>query len=379
LVELFVETGDDTSAIDPRGATSSATGRRVEERLVRASLLIDQLDVPADVSMGHVDRTCGQRASLGSRRRHLQITLGLIWLLDAALQFQPYMFSRSFVVHVLEPAATGTPAVVGQPMLWADHFMAHDIGPWNALFATVQLVIALGLFWRPTVRVALAASIAWSIGVWWIGEGLGGVLSGATPVAGYPGAVILYALLAVLVWPSVRRPARRSVAESGPLGRRVAELLWVVLWGSFAYFQLLPANRTPQGLRNMVAAMAPGEPSWIRSLDHGLAVGLSHHGSELSVLVAVACIVVALGVLVPATVRPTVGLAVVISLAIWVTQDFGGIFTGTGTDVNSGLLLLMVALAYWPMGVAGATCPAAVHGPAHAWEPSGKKAATPHR
>jgi hypothetical protein len=28
-------------------------------------------------------------------RRGLQIALGLIWLLDAALQFQPYMYSRS--------------------------------------------------------------------------------------------------------------------------------------------------------------------------------------------------------------------------------------------------------------------------------------------
>jgi hypothetical protein len=316
---------------------------------VRASLQTDQLDVPVvDASTGHVDRTSGQLSPIAGRRRHLQIALGLIWLLDAALQFQPYMFSRSFVVHVLEPAATGNPAVVGRPMLWADHFMVHDIGLWNALFATAQLLIALGLFWRPTVRGALAASIVWSIGVWWIGEGLGGVLSGATPVAGYPGAVILYALLAVLVWPSGRRPVRRSVAESGPLGQGIAELLWVVLWGSFAYFQLLPANRTPQGLHNMVAAMAPGEPGWIRSLDHGLAAGLNHHGSELSVLVAIACIVIALGVLIPAAVRPVVGLAVVVSLAVWVTQDFGGVFTGTGTDVNSGLLLLLVALAYWP-------------------------------
>jgi hypothetical protein len=343
---------------------SSTARPSVEERPVRASRQTNQLDVPA-VGDGTGDRDRGEGLVLAGRRRHLQIALGLIWLLDAALQFQPYMFSRSFVVDVLEPAVIGNPAVIGRPMLWADHFMLHDVGLWNALFATVQLLIALGLFWRPTVRVALAASIVWSIGIWWIGEGLGGVLSGATPVAGYPGAVILYALLAALVWPSVRRPVRRSVAESGPLGRGIAELLWVVLWGGFAYFQLLPANRAPQGLRNMVAAMAPDEPDWIRSLDHGLTAGLDHHGSELSVLVAIACIVIALGVLIPAAVRPVVGLAVVVSLAVWVTQDFGGIFTGTGTDVNSGLLLLLVALAYWPMSAARATRPTTIHGLAH--------------
>jgi hypothetical protein len=34
---------------------------------------------------------------IAARRRALQVTLGLIWLLDAALQFQPYMFTTAFV------------------------------------------------------------------------------------------------------------------------------------------------------------------------------------------------------------------------------------------------------------------------------------------
>ena len=36
-----------------------------------------------------------------------------------------------------------------------------------------------GIAWRPTLRLALGASIMWALGVWWLGEGLGGVLSGA--------------------------------------------------------------------------------------------------------------------------------------------------------------------------------------------------------
>ena len=61
------------------------------------------------------------------------------------------------------------------------------------------------------MRLALAASIAWSIGVWWFGEGFGGVLSGAaSPLNGAPGAVILYALLAVLLWPADREAGRPS-------------------------------------------------------------------------------------------------------------------------------------------------------------------------
>ena len=63
----------------------------------------------------------------------------------------------------------------------------------DAAFAVIQLLIGLGIAVRPTVKAALAASIVWSLAVWWLGEGLGGLLNGT---ASAPGAVILYALLA---------------------------------------------------------------------------------------------------------------------------------------------------------------------------------------
>jgi hypothetical protein len=44
----------------------------------------------------------------------------------------------------------------------------------NTVFATIQVLLGLGIAYRLAVRVALAASIAWSLGVWWFGEGLGG-------------------------------------------------------------------------------------------------------------------------------------------------------------------------------------------------------------
>jgi hypothetical protein len=59
----------------------------------------------------------------------------------------------------------------------------------NALFATIQLALAAGLLWRRTTRLALAGSLVWTLGVWWLGEGLGGLLTGtAHPVTGAPGA-----------------------------------------------------------------------------------------------------------------------------------------------------------------------------------------------
>jgi hypothetical protein len=43
----------------------------------------------------------------------------------------------------------------------------------------------------------------------------------------------------------------------------------------------------------------------------------------------------------------------------WLGQDFGAILTGQGTDPNSGPLLFLLALAYWPLRPQPAALPAA--------------------
>ena len=39
----------------------------------------------------------------------------------------------------------------------------------------------------------------------------------------------------------------------------VARAAWLVLWGSLAYFAVLPANRAPGGPHDMIAGMAAGD------------------------------------------------------------------------------------------------------------------------
>jgi hypothetical protein len=260
------------------------------------------------------------------------------------------MFTKAFVTDSLQPVAAGNPWFLYRPIVWADHFMIHHIVLWNALYATIQLVIAIGLFWRPAVRWALGISIVWGIAVWWFAEGFGGIFSGSSPFMGEPGAVILYVLLAVLIWPRPADNDNRSVALSSPLGRFVPETLWVVLWGSFAYFLLLAANRGPQDLHDLVAGMASGEPGWIRSMDSGIATLLNHHGAEVSVVLAVLGVAIAIAIFIPSIVRPALLVALIFSLAVWLVQDFGAILTSQGTDVNSGPLIALLAWAYWPVG-----------------------------
>ena len=154
-------------------------------------------------------------------RRRLQLALGALWLLDAILQYQPVMFTRAFS-QMLAATAEGNPAFVSQPILWDAHLVGQHLVLLNTAFATIQLLVGLGIAWRPTVRLALGASIVWALGVWWFGEGLGGVLTGtASPLSGAPVPAILYALLAVLLWPrdrggTARAPPVRPSRSSPP-------------------------------------------------------------------------------------------------------------------------------------------------------------------
>jgi hypothetical protein len=297
---------------------------------------------------------CADRESAGPRRR-LQIALGLLWLLDAALQYQPYMFSRAFATKIISASAAGSPGPVASPVLAASRLMLHNPAAWNAVFATLQLALAVGLLWRPGVRAALTVSIAWSLAVWWLGESLGGIFTGAaSPLSGAPGAVILYALLALLAWPA-RADDRQhaTVADGSPLGARCSRALWLVLWGSSAYLILQPPNRAAGALRDSITALAAGEPRWIAVIDQSAAAAAGGAGAVVPVLLAAAFAGTGVAIFVPAAVRPAVTLSIILAAAIWVIgENFGGILTGQATDPNTGPLLVLVALAFWPLRIA---------------------------
>jgi hypothetical protein len=283
-------------------------------------------------------------------RRVLQLILAGIWLLDGVLQYQPFMFTKAFG-QMLAATAPGNPGIIAHPITWDATLVEHHLVPLNTIFATIQLLLGLGIAFRPTVRVALAASIAWSLGVWWFGEGLGGILNGgASPLNGAPGAVIIYALLAVLLWPADRDGTAPFTAARA-VGAHVARALWLVLWLSLAYFTLTPANRAPQAPGGMIAGMESGEPGWLSGIEKGAASLVAHQGLAASVVLAVALAVIAVGVYLPARVtRYTLVLAVVVSLVVWVfAEAFGGIIAGGATDPNSGPLLILLALIYWPL------------------------------
>lgn len=283
-------------------------------------------------------------------RRMLQLVLATIWLIDGILQLQSFFFTKSFGLQMISGMSQGNPSVIARPIAWSGSTIGHHAVLTDALFAVAQTAIAVAIAWRPTVRIGLAVSIAWAVGVWWVGEGLGGVLNGtANPVNGAPGAVMIYALLAVLLWPSDRPGQSSPFIAARAVGAPIAKGLWLVLWGSLSYFAVLGANRSPRGLYDLLTNEATGEPEWVAWIDHHLAGLVDHRGLAVTLVLAILLLVVAVGTYLPSPfANATVVLAALIGLTFWVVgENFGALFTNGATDVNSGPLLILLAVTYW--------------------------------
>ena len=286
----------------------------------------------------------------GSPQRLVQVLLGLIWLVDGALQLQPSMFQRGFVTGVLLPMAKGNPALVTGSITAMAKFLEPHIAGWNALFAGTQLAIGAGLLVRRTVHPALVASFAWSLLVWWFAEGLGGLLTGAaSPLSGAPGAVLLYVFVGLLAWPRATRPQGCSETKTtGLLGDRSARAVWAVLWVGGAALLCQPANLARGALGGALRVAGAGQPGWYATFLFGAAKAVAPYGVALTIVVAVEMALVGLGVALCRQETTLLGVATVLALLIWVLPEgLGGILTGAGTDPNTGPLLALAALAWY--------------------------------
>jgi hypothetical protein len=97
------------------------------------ALLTRPLRVRAAVIPPPRESTAGDgRTAVARISRLAQVMLGLLWVIDGVLQFQPYMFGKTFITGVLLPNAAGQPGIIGAPITW----IAHLIEPHVALSAT---------------------------------------------------------------------------------------------------------------------------------------------------------------------------------------------------------------------------------------------------
>ncbi|HEY1591204.1 MAG TPA: hypothetical protein VGF81_05380 [Solirubrobacteraceae bacterium] len=238
--------------------------------------------------------------------------------------------------------AAGQPHWLASSINWAAQIFQSNITALNTLFALTQVIIGLGLLYRPTVKGALALSLAWSLMVWWSAEAFGFLFSNtASPLTGAPGAVLLYAIIGLLVWPTKR--------AGGSLGVRGARITWAALWLVMAWLWLLGPNSTANATSGAISG-APSGAGWLTSLQHSAASATAGHG--LPIALVLAGVSAAIGVTVALNWRPRafLALSVILNLTYWVLgQGFGGILTGSGTDPNAGPLFIILAFGMYSL------------------------------
>ncbi len=285
--------------------------------------------------------------------RGVQIALGVVWLLDGLFQFKSFMFTHSIVSEVFAPAAAKQWSIVGGPMKTFDSFYGRDLTLWNSLSGEIQVAIGLALICsRRLVRPALVVSFAWSLVVWWFGEGFGGLTSNTlpSPLMGAPGAVILYAIIGLLVYPTGKEEGC-SPADLGPLGDRGGKIAWSGLWALSAGLWLVNVNRAGEATNEMIKGMAEASPHWLAKFQNSINGHTHGHGTTIAVVLAIVSAAIAAGVWLPALRWPVLIVGIVISLAYWVLgQDLGGPFWSEGaTDFNAGPLFVLLAVALFPV------------------------------
>ncbi len=275
---------------------------------------------------------------MGITRRQLQVSLAALWLLDGLLQCQPFMFSARFARRVLRPARDGLPTMLAEVLHGITALVSMHPAVANGGFAFIQLALGIGLLSRRFARPFLAGSIAWALLVWIIGEGLGGLATGEPLLSGAPGGALLYAVIAVVAWPT-------NNARCDDRPSWLAIPAWCALWLAGAALQLFSGNNSPASFTMMLRSAQSGAPEWLAAIDGRLA-RLSIPGWVPAVVIALS-VLVGVWALVPgATRRLSVGIGAIIALTGWLLfQGLGDLTSGQATDPNSGPLIVLLALA----------------------------------
>ena len=266
-------------------------------------------------------------------------SLGLLWLFDGLLQFQPRMFGPDFVSNVLAPTLSGQPSFMHAIISFGIYLWSTNTVVTNTAAALLQIAIGVLLLFALSskkCRFGLWISILWGILVWLCGEGAGMLLTGdASVYTGAPGAALIYALLAAFLLCGEKVTMRWYPKLAG----------WILVLS--ALLQLQPTSWTADGVQDIfsMSMMDPvhaiaAAPTYLSNL-----FGLYPLASNAALLGIPLLVGLAL-LLKPNRITGSIALAFLFAVW-WLGQDFGQLttfITGTSTD-PSGAPLLALCLA----------------------------------
>ncbi len=283
-------------------------------------------------------------------RKVLQRVLGALWLIDGLLQFQPQMFTMDMVNGVMKPMLAGQPAIFEPSLQFIVTQTILHLTAVNLFIGIVQVCLGLGFFLLPDrwVKDLVIASVVWALIVWYGGEGMSMLFTGtASILTGAPGAVLFYPLLGFAIYP------RKNDGE-GLLPRRYLRWTLAGFWLFGALLQLQSIWWQPGQISQTISGYIGmgGLDTW---LVDSLLTPVSALTANIEIPLNIGLIVVflALGIALTVVKReqlpPFLIASIVVSVIFWYfSQAFGGILSGMATDFNSGLLVVVMALAVWP-------------------------------
>jgi len=295
-------------------------------------------------------------------RKALQRVLGALWLIDGLLQFQPQMFTMNMVNGIMKPMLQGQPGLIEPSLQFIVNQTTIHLIEVNLLIGIVQVLLGLGFLFFPDrwVKELVIASFVWAFIVWYGGEGMSMLLTGTSSIlSGAPGAVLLYPLLGLAVYPrkksdATSKSATRKTGDDGLLSRGLLRYILSGFWFFAALLQLQPIWWQQGQISQAIGAMV-GQGGLDTVLVDPILKQLSNVTANIEVPLNIALIIVflALGIGLAAAkeehLRPFLIASIVVSIVFWYgSQAFGMILTGMATDFNSGLLVVVMALACWP-------------------------------
>jgi cytochrome oxidase Cu insertion factor (SCO1/SenC/PrrC family) len=301
-----------------------------------------------------------------SWRRLLRIGFGVLWIFDGILQAQPKM-AIGLPSQVIQPIAASSPAWVQHVVNWAGTTWSYH--PLQAGASAVWIQIGIGVWLLaaphgPLSRLAGLASVCWGLVVWAFGESFGGIFApGLTWLFGAPGAVLVYCVAGALI----ALPER--LWHSPRVGRAVLAGTGLFLVG-MAVLQAWPgrgfwqgnSHQGPGTLAAMTASMAQTpQPAALAGLVRAFTSFEEAHGFAVNLFAVTALAVIGVIFLTgqPRLVRPALIAFTVLCVADWVLIEDLGFLGGLGTDPNSMLPFILLAVGgYLALSPGPATAPA---------------------
>jgi len=224
------------------------------------------------------------------------------------------------------------------------------------------LLRAIGFLFLPDrwVKELVIVSIVWAFIVWYGGEGMSMLLTGtASILTGAPGAVLLYPLLGFAVYPrktstADSQSATRKAGDDGLLSRKYLRYILAGFWLFGALLQLQSNWWQPGQISQTIGSYIGmgGLNTWlvdpvlkqISTVTANIEIPLN-----IALIVAFLALGIGLAVVRREQLPPFLIASIVVSVVFcYFSEAFGGILTGMATDFNSGLLVVVMALAVWP-------------------------------